>query len=266
MKLADVPATAPSHSGSAGIPARVRRESRRGSEGPRLPRTRLRPSGVGGLRAGRAGWATSCQVASSIAAILFLYVGVENAVGGWLVSLADEFQPDARGDGLSGSDRASGRPFSPAARSPPLVAAPSVRDPRSTLPGIILAAGGLLGLVTSLTRGPVRDRGRGDLGRRRGGRSRYAVPADRRLSRRSHGRRLGSRSDGLGVRARGYRRRRPARGSPARLAGGADGLAAGFVAPVAGLAPARPALRLAAPDPCGATTTTGFTTCSDPRK
>ncbi|MYA09740.1 MAG: hypothetical protein F4060_02035 [Holophagales bacterium] len=28
-----------------------------------------------------------------VAAILFLYVGIENAVGGWLVSLADEFQP-----------------------------------------------------------------------------------------------------------------------------------------------------------------------------
>ncbi len=28
-----------------------------------------------------------------IAAIMFLYVGIENTVGGWLVSLADEFQP-----------------------------------------------------------------------------------------------------------------------------------------------------------------------------
>lgn len=28
-----------------------------------------------------------------VAAILFLYVGIENAVGGWLVSLADQFQP-----------------------------------------------------------------------------------------------------------------------------------------------------------------------------
>ena len=82
-----------------------------------------------------------------IAAILFLYVGIENAVGGWLVSLADQFQPTRSATSLwigSGFWAAllGGRVVAPL-----LLRRMSERVLYGT--GLAVAGAGLLGLLTS---------------------------------------------------------------------------------------------------------------------
>ncbi len=101
----------------------------------------LAPTGAPALR--RAGLVL-------IAAILFLYVGVENSVGGWLVSLADEFQP-AR----SAASLWIGSGFWAALLASRAVAPLLLRrmsEPALYAAGLVLAASGLLGLLTSSSR------------------------------------------------------------------------------------------------------------------
>ncbi|MYI34759.1 MAG: hypothetical protein F4112_17590 [Holophagales bacterium] len=82
-----------------------------------------------------------------VAAILFLYVGIENAVGGWLVSLADEFQP-AR----SATSLWIGSGFWAALLGGRVVAPLLLRRMSERMlygGGLAVAGAGLLGLLTS---------------------------------------------------------------------------------------------------------------------
>ncbi len=82
-----------------------------------------------------------------IAAIMFLYVGIENSVGGWLVSLADQFQAERSATSLwIGSGFWAALLASRAAA--PLVLR-RVSEPVLYGAGVVLAGGGLLGLLLS---------------------------------------------------------------------------------------------------------------------
>lgn len=116
----------------------------------------LRTPGAGDSRSGVVASAVSTQPAAGgsptlalvvVAAILFLYVGIENAVGGWLVSLADQFQPMRSATSLwigSGFWAAllGGRVVAPL-----LLRRMSERVLYGT--GLAVAGAGLLGLLTS---------------------------------------------------------------------------------------------------------------------
>ena len=82
-----------------------------------------------------------------VAAIMFLYVGIENSVGGWLVSLADEFQAKRSATSLwIGSGFWAALLVSRAVA--PLVLR-RVSEPALYGAGVLLAGGGLLGLLLS---------------------------------------------------------------------------------------------------------------------
>jgi len=82
-----------------------------------------------------------------VAAIMFLYVGIENSVGGWLVSLADQFQAERSATSLwIGSGFWAALLASRAAA--PLVLR-RVSEPALYVAGVMLAGGGLLGLLLS---------------------------------------------------------------------------------------------------------------------
>ncbi len=82
-----------------------------------------------------------------IAAIMFLYVGIENSVGGWLVSLADEFQPLRSVTSLWIGSGFWAALLASRAAAPLLLRRMS--EPALYGAGIALAAGGLLGLLMS---------------------------------------------------------------------------------------------------------------------
>ena len=162
-----------------------------------------------------------------IAAIMFLYVGIENSVGGWLVSLADEFQPERAATSLWIGSGFWAALLAGRAAAPLLLRRMS--EPGLYGVGIALAGSGLLGLLTSGTQAgvavsaiavgaglaplfPLTISFLADL-----------TAADR------------SRNTGWAFALAG------AGGAvlpwlTGRLAGSADGLAAGFVAPIGGLA------------------------------
>ena len=116
----------------------------------------LRAPGGGDSRAGVAASAVSTRPVAGgsptlalvvVAAILFLYVGIENAVGGWLVSLADQFQP-AR----SATSLWIGSGFWAALLGGRVVAPLLLRRMSERLlygSGLAVAGAGLLGLLTS---------------------------------------------------------------------------------------------------------------------
>ena len=82
-----------------------------------------------------------------VAAIMFLYVGIENSVGGWLVSLADQFQAARSATSLwIGSGFWAALLVSRAAA--PLLLR-RVSEPVLYGAGVLLAGGGLLGLLLS---------------------------------------------------------------------------------------------------------------------
>lgn len=82
-----------------------------------------------------------------IAGIMFLYVGIENSVGGWLVSLADQFHAERSATSLwIGSGFWAALLASRAAA--PLVLR-RVSEPALYGAGVVLAGGGLLGLLLS---------------------------------------------------------------------------------------------------------------------
>ena len=81
-----------------------------------------------------------------IAAILFLYVGIENAVGGWLVSLADQFQPARAATSLWIGSGFWAALLASRALAPLLLRRFS--EPALYRAGIALAGVGLVGLLT----------------------------------------------------------------------------------------------------------------------
>ena len=81
-----------------------------------------------------------------IAAILFLYVGIENAVGGWLVSLADQFQPARAATSLWIGSGFWAALLASRALAPLLLRRFS--EPALYMAGIALAGVGLVGLLT----------------------------------------------------------------------------------------------------------------------
>ena len=162
-----------------------------------------------------------------VAAILFLYVGIENAVGGWLVSLADEFQPARSATSLwIGSGFWAALLVSRAAA--PLLLR-RISEPALYSVGIALAGVGLAGLVAGRSQAEVAA-------------SAVAVGAglaplfpltvsflaELTASTRSRSTGWVFALAGTGGAALPW--------LTARIAGGADRLAAGFVAPMAGLA------------------------------
>ncbi len=82
-----------------------------------------------------------------IAAILFLYVGIENAVGGWLVSLADHFQPSRSATSLWVGSGFWAALLGGRAAAPFVLRRISERVLYAN--GIAVAGVGLLGLLTS---------------------------------------------------------------------------------------------------------------------
>ncbi len=82
-----------------------------------------------------------------IAAIMFLYVGIENSVGGWLVSLADQFQPLRSATSLWIGSGFWAALLASRAAAPLLLRRMS--EPVLYSAGIALAGAGLLGLLTS---------------------------------------------------------------------------------------------------------------------
>lgn len=82
-----------------------------------------------------------------VAAILFLYVGIENSVGGWLVSLADEFQPLRSATSLWIGSGFWAALLASRALAPLLLR--RVSEAGLYGAGILLAGGGLLGLLLS---------------------------------------------------------------------------------------------------------------------
>lgn len=162
-----------------------------------------------------------------VAAILFLYVGIENAVGGWLVSLADEFQPARSATSLwIGSGFWAALLVSRAAA--PLLLR-RISEPALYSVGIALAGVGLAGLVAGRSQAEVAA-------------SAVAVGAglaplfpltvsflaELTASTRSRSTGWVFALAGTGGAALPW--------LTARIAGGGDRLAAGFVAPMAGLA------------------------------
>ena len=162
-----------------------------------------------------------------IAAILFLYVGIENAVGGWLVSLADQFQPARAATSLWIGSGFWAALLASRALAPLLLRRFS--EPALYRAGIALAGVGLVGLLTGRSLEVVAV-------------SAVAVGAGlaplfpltisflAELTASSRSRSTGwvFALAGTGGAAMPW--------LTARLAGGADRLATGFVAPMAGLA------------------------------
>ncbi|MXZ37467.1 MAG: hypothetical protein F4Z19_04260 [Holophagales bacterium] len=110
-----------------------------------LTRGRHAPQGGDSVPSGRQGGVLPGLVV--IAAILFLYVGIENAVGGWLVSLADQFQPTRSATSLW-----IGSGFWAALLAGRLVAPLLLRRMSERVlygTGLAVAGAGLLGLLTS---------------------------------------------------------------------------------------------------------------------
>ena len=113
------------------------------------------------LRAAPAGGAVTAQAASAargrqggvlpglvvIAAIMFLYVGIENSVGGWLVSLADQFRAERSATSLWIGSGFWAALLVSRAVAPLLLR--RVSEPVLYGAGVLLAGGGLFGLLLS---------------------------------------------------------------------------------------------------------------------
>ena len=82
-----------------------------------------------------------------IAAIMFLYVGIENSVGGWLVSLAEQFQAERSATSLWIGSGFWAALLASRAAAPLLLR--RVSEPALYTAGVVLAGGGLLGLLLS---------------------------------------------------------------------------------------------------------------------
>ncbi len=161
-----------------------------------------------------------------VAAIMFLYVGIENSVGGWLVSLADQFQGERSATSLwIGSGFWAALLVSRGA-APLLLRRMS--EPGLYRAGIVLAAGGLLGLLLSGSQAGVAASA---IAAGAGLAPLFPLTisflADLTAATRSRNTGWVFALAGAGGAVLPW--------LTGRLAGGADGLAAGFVAPIGGL-------------------------------
>lgn len=161
-----------------------------------------------------------------VAAIMFLYVGIENSVGGWLVSLADQFQAARSATSLwIGSGFWAALLASRAAT--PLVLR-RVSEPALYGAGVLMAGGGLFGLLLSGSQAGlavaavVTGTGLAPLFPLT-----ISFLADLTAANRSRNTGWVFALAGAGGAVLPW--------LTGRLAGGADGLAAGFVAPIGGL-------------------------------
>ena len=161
-----------------------------------------------------------------IAAIMFLYVGIENSVGGWLVSLADQFQAGRSATSLWIGSGFWAALLASRAAAPLLLRRMS--EPALYGAGIVLAAGGLLGLLFSGSQAGVAASA---IAAGAGLAPLFPLTisflADLTAATRSRNTGWVFALAGAGGAVLPW--------LTGRLAGGADGLAAGFVAPIGGL-------------------------------
>ncbi|MDE2692360.1 MAG: hypothetical protein OXI49_17840 [Acidobacteriota bacterium] len=163
---------------------------------------------------------------AAIAAILFLYVGIENAVGGWLVSLADQFQPARTATSLWIGSGFWAALLASRAIAPLLLR--RISEPVLYGAGIVLAGAGLFGLLAGQSQAEVAvaavavGAGLAPLFPLT-----VSFLAELTASTRSRSTGWVFALAGTGGAALPW--------LTARIAGGADRLAAGFIAPMAGL-------------------------------
>lgn len=164
---------------------------------------------------------------AAIAAILFLYVGIENAVGGWLVSLADQFQPARTATSLWIGSGFWAALLASRAVAPLLLR--RISEPALYGAGIVLAGAGLVGLLAGRSQAEVAVAA---VAAGAGLAPLFPLTvsflAELTASTRSRSTGWVFALAGTGGAALPW--------LTARIAGGADRLAAGFVAPMAGLA------------------------------
>lgn len=162
-----------------------------------------------------------------IAAIMFLYVGIENSVGGWLVSLADQFQAECAATSLWIGSGFWAALLASRAAAPLLLR--RISEPALYGAGIALAAAGLLGLLLSGSQaGVAASAVAAGAGLAPLFPLTISFLADLTAADRSRNTGWAFALAGAGGAALPW--------LTGRLAGGADGLAAGFVAPIGGLA------------------------------
>ncbi|MDE2979030.1 MAG: hypothetical protein OXU63_16140 [Acidobacteriota bacterium] len=163
----------------------------------------------------------------AIAAILFLYVGIENAVGGWLVSLADQFQPARTAASLWIGSGFWAALLASRAIAPLLLR--RISEPALYATGIALAGAGLFGLLAGRSQAQVAVAAVA-VGAGLAPLFPLTVSFLAELTAATRSRSTGwvFALAGTGGAALHW--------LTARIAGGADRLAAGFVAPMAGLA------------------------------
>lgn len=162
-----------------------------------------------------------------IAAILFLYVGIENAVGGWLVSLADQFQAARTATSLWIGSGFWAALLASRAIAPLLLR--RISEPALYGAGIALAGAGLVGLLAGRSQAEVAVASVA-VGAGLAPLFPLTVSFLAELTAATRSRSTGwvFALAGTGGAALPW--------LTARIAGGADRLAAGFVAPMAGLA------------------------------
>ena len=164
---------------------------------------------------------------AAIAAILFLYVGIENAVGGWLVSLADQFQSARTATSLWIGSGFWAALLASRAIAPLLLR--RISEPALYGAGIALAGAGLFGLLAGRSQAEVAAASVA-VGAGLAPLFPLTVSFLAELTAATRSRSTGwvFALAGTGGAALPW--------LTARIAGGADRLAAGFVAPMAGLA------------------------------
>ena len=179
---------------------------------------------VDGRSSAPAGQAVALVV---IAAILFLYVGIENAVGGWLVSLADQFQSARTATSLWIGSGFWAALLASRAIAPLLLR--RISEPALYGAGIALAGAGLVGLLAGRSQAEVAVASVA-VGAGLAPLFPLTVSFLAELTAATRSRSTGwvFALAGTGGAALPW--------LTARIAGGADRLAAGFVAPMAGLA------------------------------
>ena len=187
-------------------------------------RADLAAGAAAGRSAAPAGQAVALVV---IAAILFLYVGIENAVGGWLVSLADQFQSARTATSLWIGSGFWAALLASRAIAPLLLR--RVSEPALYGAGIALAGAGLVGLLAGRSQAEVAVASIA-VGAGLAPLFPLTVSFLAELTAATRSRSTGwvFALAGTGGAALPW--------LTARIAGGADRLAAGFVAPMAGLA------------------------------
>ena len=162
----------------------------------------------------------------AIAGIMFLYVGIETSVGGWLVSLADQIQASSAASSLWIGSGFWAALLASRALAPFLLR--RISEPTLFVAGMLLAAGGLIGLMVARTAAGIAvSAAAAGAGLAPLFPLALSFLADLTAATRSRGTGWVFALAGTGGAALPW--------LTAQLAGGPDRLAAGFVAPVGGL-------------------------------